>query len=561
MRTTVASVFLVATLLLAACSPVALATPAAPALNTTSPQAPVSGSASAAVAAFQETLESVYNKVNASVVNIRVVQKQTASSQSLPDIPGFPFPGPRGPQGPQDDFQQGAGSGFVWDKQGHIVTNNHVVAGADRIVVTFHDGTTVSAKVVGTDPDSDLAVIKVDVAADRLQPVTLADSTQAKVGQLAIAIGNPFGLQGTMTTGIVSAIGRLLPVDSSNATGPSYTIPDVIQTDAAINPGNSGGLLLDDQGHVLGVTSAIISPVRASAGIGFAIPSAIVKKVVPSLMTTGTYVHPYLGIAGATLNPDIAKAMNLGADQRGALVIAVTGGGPAEKAGLRGSTQQVTIDGRHTRVGGDVIVAVAGKPVKTFDDLVTYLSRSASVGQTLTLDVLRDGKHQTVTITPAARPTSPQQTAQAPTQQAPNRRGPNQQNPSPRGPDQQAPAVPTRGPTLGVLGVTVTPAIAAAMNLPANSKGVLVQQAISGSPAAQAGLRGSDTPLDSSGSGLYIGGDIIVAMDGQPTATVEELRALLQKAQPGQQVTLDLLRNGQTLQATVTLTGRSGTTP
>ena len=546
MKTTLASVFLAATLLLAACSPATLATPAAAAAPPASAPAPARSALPPAlsVVALQDTLESIYNQVNASVVNIRVVQKQAVPSQSLPDMPGFPFNQPA-PQGPQDNYQQGAGSGFVWNKEGHIVTNNHVVAGADRIVVTFHDGTTVSARVVGADPDSDLAVVKVDTAAARLQPVTLADSTQAKVGQLAIAIGNPFGLQGTMTTGIVSAIGRLLPVDSSSATGPSYTIPDVIQTDAAINPGNSGGLLLDDQGHVLGVTSAIISPVRASAGIGFAIPSAIVKKVVPSLITTGRYVHPYLGISGVTLNPDLARAMNLPDDQRGALVIDVTSGGPAEQASLRKSAQQVTIDGQQMRVGGDVVVAVEGKPVKMFDDLVTYLSRSASVGQALTLDVLRDGKHQTVTIVPAARPPSGQQTAQAP-----NRRGPSQ----------QAPTMPTRGPTLGVQGVTVTPAIAAAMSLPTNAKGVLVEQVVSGSPAAQAGLRGSTTPLDSSGSGLYVGGDIIVAMDGQPTTTVEELRALLQKAQPGQRVTLDLLRDGQTMQVAVTLTGRSGPT-
>ncbi len=307
---------------------------------------------------------------------------------------------------PQQPTQQALGSGFVWDTAGHIITNNHVIDGATSISVTFSDGTTASAKVVGADPASDLAVVQVNLPASQLHPVQLADSTQIKVGQFAIAIGNPFGEQNTMTTGIISALGRSLPVDNGVAQGPSYTIPDVIQTDAPINPGNSGGVLLNSDGKVVGVTSAIESPVRASSGVGFAIPSAIVQKVVPALIKTGHYDHPYIGISGATLTPSLAQAVGLKTDQRGALVGTITPGSPADKAGLRGGTQQTTIDGAPASIGGDIITAIDGQPVRSFDDLVTYLARSTEVNQTVTLTVLRDGKEQTIKVTLLARPVS-----------------------------------------------------------------------------------------------------------------------------------------------------------
>jgi 2-alkenal reductase len=383
----------------------ALLQPAAKATMVPPALPPVSGSG---VAALEGTLENIYAQVSPSVVNIRVVQKQTAptSNFQMPDIPGFPgfnFQAPGQPDQSQPFYQQGLGSGFVWDKDGHIVTNNHVVAGADKIMVTFADGTTVNGKLVGADPDSDLAVVKVDLPADQLVPVQVADSTQVKVGELVVAIGNPFGLEGTMTVGFISALGRSLPADSSG-TGPSYTIPDVIQTDAPINPGNSGGVLVDDQGRLVGVTAAIESPVRASAGIGFVIPSAIVNKVVPALIKRGHYDHPRIGISGTTLTPDAAKAMNLAADQRGALVIEVLPNSAADKAGLRGSDRQITIDGQDARVGGDVITAIDGQPVKKFDDLVTFLARSTEVGQTVKLTVLRGGQETTVNLTLEARP-------------------------------------------------------------------------------------------------------------------------------------------------------------
>jgi len=238
-----------------------------------------------------------------------------------------------------------------------------------------------------------------------LHPVKLGDSTKVQVGQFAVAIGNPFGEQNTMTTGIISALGRSLPSNDAVSTGASYTIPDIIQTDAPINPGNSGGVLLNAEGQVVGVTAAIDSSANSSAGIGFAIPSAIVQKEVPSLIETGHVAHPYIGIGGGTLTPGLAQAMGLNASQRGALVGSVTRGGPAEKAGLRGSTQPATIDGQSVNVGGDVIIAFNGTPVKTFDDLVAYLAR-LDVNQTVTLTILRDGKEQTIQVTLAARPSA-----------------------------------------------------------------------------------------------------------------------------------------------------------
>ena len=296
-----------------------------------------------------------------------------------------------------------SGSGFVWDNDGNVVTNNHVVDGADRITVTFYDTTTVEASLVGQDLDSDLAVIRVDMNTEQYNPVVLADSTQLKVGQLVIAIGNPFGFQGTMTVGFISGLGRLLPVDD-NTTRPNYSIPDVIQTDAAINPGNSGGVLLDTSGEVVGVTSSIVSTSGASAGVGFAIPSVIVQQVVPALINTGHYDHPYLGISIMSLNPGLAEAMNLPPDRRGALVQSITAGSPADEAGLRGSQIQATVNGQSVLVGGDVIISYNGKVVNTLDDLITFLARYGSAGQTVTLTVLRNGEEIQLQVTLGIRP-------------------------------------------------------------------------------------------------------------------------------------------------------------
>ncbi len=344
------------------------------------------------LAAYQSTLEQVYEQVNPSVVNVEVVATVNSPLSGTP----FSFGG-----GNAQGQQRALGSGFVWDNQGHIVTNNHVIDGANKITVTFADGTVSTAKLVGADPNSDLAVIKVDVPSSNLHPVQLADSTQVKVGQLAIAIGNPFGLSGTMTAGIISGLERSLPVGLDNPNlqgGPTYTIPDIIQTDASINPGNSGGVLVDDQGQLIGVTAAIESPSNANAGIGFVIPSHIVEKVIPSLIKTGKYEHTWLGISGTSLTPDLARANNLDQSQQGVLIIDMASNGPAAKAGLRGSNHQADINGQTAPVGGDVIVAVDGQPVKRFEDMSSYLFENAQVGQTVTMTILRDGSQKDIQV-------------------------------------------------------------------------------------------------------------------------------------------------------------------
>jgi 2-alkenal reductase len=285
----------------------------------------------------------------------------------------------------------GQGSGFVYDRQGHIVTNNHVVAGAGQIAVAFADGRIVEAELVGTDPDSDLAVIKVDVPTEQLVPVTIADSDQLNVGQIVIAIGNPFGLSGTMTTGIISSLDRELD-------GAQYLIPDVIQTDAAINPGNSGGPLLDLQGHVIGVNSAIRSASNSSSGVGFAVPANIVQAVAPQLIATGSVSHPWLGIAGGTLSPNAIEELGLNGSTGGVIISSVVANGPAEAAGLRGGNGQ--------GLGGDIITAIDGRRVQLFDDLLGYIVQHTTVGQTVTLEVLRDGNTITVPLTLGARPSS-----------------------------------------------------------------------------------------------------------------------------------------------------------
>ncbi len=449
--------------------------------------------------------------------------RNTPSTPDLPELPSIP--------------SSGQGSGFVWDSQGHIVTNNHVVDGATRIEVTFADGRSVPATVVGTDPDSDLAVIKVSPQGLDLQPVTLTDSGNVKVGQFVVAIGDPFGLANSMTFGIVSAVGRSMAAGSDNqalVTGPSFQIPDIIQTDAPINPGNSGGVLLDLDGRVIGVTSAIESPVRGNAGVGFAIPSATVQNVVPSLIQTGRFLHPYLGITGATLSPDVARAMGLDPAQRGALVDSVTQGGPADKAGVRGSSKQATIDGQSTPVGGDVIVKIDGQAVNTMDGIISYLSRSTKVGQVVSLTVLRDGRQTTLQVTLSSRPG--QSSAQA---------------------AQPKPGQNSSSGWLGVSGVTVTAQIAKAMHLPDTQQGVLVENVTQGSPADQAGVLGSARAFTTAeGEQIMLGGDVITAVDGKRLSTIQELTQAIQSAQAGQEVTLSVVRNGENQELTVTLAAR-----
>jgi S1-C subfamily serine protease len=330
----------------------------------------------------------VYQKASPAVVyieNLTNVQTGNNSTEALPESQG---------------------SGFVWDAAGHIITNNHVVEGADALQVTFNDGIVLPAEVVGRDPDSDLAVIKIDPTLVSLVPVEQGNIDEVQVGQRAIAIGNPFGLVGSLTAGIVSAIGRSI----ESATG--YNIPLSIQTDAAINPGNSGGPLLNERGQVIGVNFQIRSDVRANSGVGFAIPINIVQRVAPALIKDGRYKHAYLGVSGQTYSPAWAKALGFSKDNRGAYVITVRDDGPSRRSGLRGGDKDTNIIigmGLNSPVylpgGGDLIIAIDDQVVKTFDDVLVYLESFKSPGETVALTVLRPGKGELkLSVTLGERP-------------------------------------------------------------------------------------------------------------------------------------------------------------
>ncbi len=279
----------------------------------------------------------------------------------------------------------GVGSGFVFDKKGHVITNEHVVEEAEKVVVTFLDGRSYNAEVVGVDAATDIAVIQVDADPSLLKPLQIGDSSNLKVGMRVAAIGNPFGLSGTMTSGIISALGRLLP----QTTG--FSIPDVVQTDAAINPGNSGGPLLNSRAEVVGINTAIQSATGEFTGVGFAIPSNTIAKIVPRLIADGVYHHPWVGISGRDIDPALAKALNL-VDARGFLIINIVEGSPAEKAGLKGFAETREVDGVEYQLGGDVILSVDGKIVRQIDDILIHLQRYKAVGDEMVLEVLRDGR-------------------------------------------------------------------------------------------------------------------------------------------------------------------------
>jgi S1-C subfamily serine protease len=309
-------------------------------------------------------------------------------------------------------FQTTLGSGFVYDKSGHIITNYHVIAGNDPndISITFIDGTIYRARVVGTDQYSDLAVLHVEdeVPADKLIPLPLGNSSELLVGQRVVAIGNPFGLSGSMTDGIISGLNRLIPVYPgpgafSDIVAPAFSIPDVIQTDAAINPGNSGGPLLNMQGEVLGINSAIFSTTGGFAGIGFAIPSNTIAKVAPVLIERGSFQHPWLGVSGIDMTPEIAEAIGLG-EPRGFLVIDTAPDGPAASAGVQGGDAPIQLGGREIELGGDVILAIDDKAIRKIDDVLGYLQQATEVGETVRLTVWRDGQIIEIDVTLGARP-------------------------------------------------------------------------------------------------------------------------------------------------------------
>ena len=291
----------------------------------------------------------------------------------------------------------GVGSGFVFDKKGHVITNAHVVEGATKVVVTFLDGRSYNAEIIGVDAFTDIAVIKVNADLALLHPLSLGDSSNLQVGEPITAIGNPFGLSGSMTSGIVSQLGRLLP------SGAGYSIPDVIQTDAAINPGNSGGPLLNMRGEIVGINTAIQSATGEFTGVGFAVPSQTVAKIVPSLIQNGEYKHPWIGISGRDIGPDLAKVLDLN-DAVGFLIVTVIPDSPASKAGLHGSENIEEVDGVQYTIGGDIILSVDGVEVRKISDILIHLQRAKSVGDELILEILRDGRTSNFTVVLGERP-------------------------------------------------------------------------------------------------------------------------------------------------------------
>ena len=289
---------------------------------------------------------------------------------------------------------EGTGSGFILDDEGHIVTNYHVIEGAYSIAVTLADESTLQATIVGVDPANDLALLRVESPQGALTAVELGDSTALRVGQRAIAIGNPFGLERTLTVGVISALGRPLQLSGD------HFVYNVVQTDAAINPGNSGGPLLDSRGRVIGVNTAIRQDAQ---GIGFAVPVDTVKRVVPSLIELGYYPHPWLGFLGYDITPGLARALELPVDD-GILVAQLYRGGPATEAGLRSAQREVIVGNRRLLVGGDIVVGIDDREIGNWQDLSEYLELSISVGDEVQVHIVRDGERLTLPMTVAEQP-------------------------------------------------------------------------------------------------------------------------------------------------------------
>jgi len=332
--------------------------------------------------ALEDQIEAVYRHAGAAVVNI------TSVSYAY-DFFFNPVP------------QEGTGSGFLYDEEGHIVTNYHVIEDAEELSVTLADGETYSAGVIGEDPTNDLAVIQID-APDLPQPIPLGDSDALRVGQFVVAIGNPFGLERTLTAGVISSLGRVIRGPEDNFIG------EVIQTDAAINPGNSGGPLLDLESRVIGVNSQIVSPSQANAGVGFAVPSNTVRRVVPELIASGRYPHPWLGIEPISLTAERARAFReAGMDipvNKGVLVLEVSRGGPADEAGIRGGDRIVQLGRYRVPLGGDIITMLDDEEIGDYQDLTVYLETETRVGDAVDVTVLRDGEEQTLQVTLGTRP-------------------------------------------------------------------------------------------------------------------------------------------------------------
>jgi S1-C subfamily serine protease len=495
-------------------------------------------------------------------------------------------------------FQSGIGSGFVYNNDGLIITNYHVIAPSVRqsnelvqgetndgvdINVAFQDGTIYQATLLGADRFSDIAVIDIpEEARDRLVPLPIGNSSELRVGQQVVAIGNPFGLSGSMTEGIVSGLGRLIPSseeeqlppfpdgtplppqDPFNPEAPqlppldevppslppdnpddelmdaqrrgSFSIPDIIQTDAPINPGNSGGPLLDLRGEVIGMNTAIFSSTGESAGVGFAIPSNTLKKVVPALISSGVYQHPWLGISGTDITPEIAEALGL-SEAKGFLVTDITSESPSDKAGIRGGYKIDNINGREIALGGDIIVAIDNNTVRKIDDILSYLEREKSVGDQVQLTVLRDGNIEQILPTIlAARPGSTSTLQQSSQQEEKQQQ------------KQGKPA------WLGISGTSLTPEIDQALGLTPDIRGVLVVEVAAGGPADKAGIRGGYKIDNINGREIALGGDIIVAIDNRTVTTLENILTYLSnEKQAGETATLNILRDGRSSQVSVTL--------
>lgn len=461
------------------------------------------------------TLPKIFNKTENSVVQI-TSSSPTSNSLVIRN----------GEQIPQNNVA--LASGFVYDQDGHIITNNHVISDPNSVEVTFVDGDSYSAKVIGKDPYSDIAVLQItdDGFQKHIPPLKAANSSALQVGEQVIAIGNPFGLSGTLTSGVVSQMGRVLPNDITG-----YSISNIIQTDAAINPGNSGGPLLNNRGELVGMNTAIFSNTGVYAGVGFAIPSNMVQKVASSLLKNGSYEHPYMGISGITLSPEISNATHMN-DTKGILVVDITADSPADKAGLRGGDVLTSVDGHDIRLGGDVIVAVDNQSVRAMEDLLSYLEEQKVVGDNIDLSVVRDGKTQHIDMILAARPT---QGAEAKLQ-------PNQ------GADQKQ-----QRPALGINGINMTPELAERMNLTESQKGFLVEDIISGGPADIAGIKGGYKVANINGSDFNLGGDIVVGIDEIDVNTLKDIQSYLDSKKVGDTVQIQVIRDGQQITVPLTL--------
>jgi S1-C subfamily serine protease len=334
-------------------------------------------SLSEALTGDEENNISIYQRASKAVVNITTITMEQDFFHRL--VP-----------------REGTGSGVIIDKDGHILTNNHVIKDARRIEVTLLNGNKRQGKLVGTDPYNDLAIIRIDAPREELYPLPLGSSQDLQVGQKVFAIGNPFGLNSTLTTGVISSLGRSLDSDGGNV------IEDLIQTDAAINPGNSGGPLLDSKGKIIGINTAIFSPSGGSVGIGFAIPVDTAKRIIPDLIEKGHISYPWLGVSMFPLQPYIAQALNLNVE-RGALIVKIVRGGPADKAGLRGGIQMVQLGNIILPVGGDVIVSINGTIISSSDELIRII-RKYKPGQKIRLGIVRQRKYREIPLILGERP-------------------------------------------------------------------------------------------------------------------------------------------------------------